>query len=293
MNAYYKHINGTIFRILQEGKHAVTGEELIVYQSMFGNGEIWVLPRKTFFEDGDFIRIPENEAFVQIPIELNPKYYFPEIRYTSDVPNLIDKDRSFSKNVQAMKTLLTRKGLVKNELFNGLKNDDDLERLIIDKINSYNLGEGLEEIFHLIQIWGGNAGRGIYVFDKGFIWKEIEPYYHRLVNVCLSIKDTSESSLDFIIEAVCELNKIRNLGVSFITKHTRYWLYRNLELNALPIYDSIMASCVMRKGSADVRNLLEYWKVMIAKANQLGIELVPLERQIFKYAYQQSSKKNY
>ena len=192
-----------------------------------------------------------------------------------------------------MKTLLTGKGLVKNELFNGLKNDDDLERLIIDKINSYNLGEGLEEIFHLIQIWGGNAGRGIYVFDKGFIWKEIEPYYHRLVNVCLSIKDTSESSLDFIIEAVCELNKIRNLGVSFITKHTRYWLYRNLELNALPIYDSIMASCVMRKGSADVRNLLEYWKVMIAKANQLGIELVPLERQIFKYAYQQSSKKNY
>ena len=293
MSAYYKHTNDAIFRILQEGKHTITGEELIIYQAMFGKGEVWVLPKKMFLESGEFVVISENEALLQIPIALNPKYYFPKIRYTSDVPNLIDKGLGFSKNVQAMKTLLTEKGLVKNELFDGLKNDDDLEKLIIDKIKSYNPGEDLEEIFHLIQIWGGNAGRGIYVFDKGFIWKEIEPYYYKLVKVCLSIKDTSESSLDFIIEAVCDLNKIRNLGVSFITKHTRYWLYRNLELNALPIYDSIMANCVMRKGTAKTKDLLEYWKVMIAKSNQLGIELVPLERQIFKYAYQQSSKQNY
>ena len=293
MNSYYKHTNGCIFRVLQEGKHAITGEELLVYQAMFDNGEIWILPKKTFIEGGEFVNVSESEALLQIPVELNPKYHFPDICYTRDVPKLIDDCGGFSKNVQAMKTLLIEKGLVKNELFDGLKNDDDLERLIIDKINSYNLGEELEDIFHLIQIWGGNAGRGIYVFDKGFIWEEIEPCYHRLVKVCLSIKDTSESSLDIIKEAVCELNKIRNLGVAFITKHTRYWLYRNLELNALPIYDSIMAIWVMRKGMADTKDLLEYWKVMIAKANQLGTQLVPLERQIFKYAYQHSNKQNY
>ena len=31
-------------------------------------------------------------------------------------------------------------------------------------------------------------------------------------------------------------------------------------------------------------HLAEYWKVMTAKAKQLGIGLVPLERQIFQYS---------
>ena len=294
MNSYYKHTNGCIFRVLQEGKHAITGEVLLVYQAMFDNGEIWILPKKTFIEGGEFVNVSESEALLQIPVELNPKYHFPDICYTRDVPKLIDDCGGFSKNMQAMKTLLLKMNLVNEKLFSGLSNDDDLEKLIIDRIKSYNPGEKLEEIFHLVQIWGGNAGRGIYVFDKRFNWEEIEPFYQELVGACLSIKDINESSLNIIEKAVCAFNKaVRNLGVAFITKHTRYWLFRNLGLNALPIYDSIMAIWVMRKGMADIRDLLEYWKVMIAKANQLSIQLVPLERQIFKYAYQHSNKQNY
>jgi hypothetical protein len=43
----------------------------------------------------------------------------------------------------------------------------------------------------------------------------------------------------------------------------------------------------MRKNSVEAKHLSEYWSVMIAKAQQLGIGLMPLERQIFKYAYEQ------
>jgi hypothetical protein len=43
----------------------------------------------------------------------------------------------------------------------------------------------------------------------------------------------------------------------------------------------------MRKNSVETKHLSEYWSVMIAKAHQLGIGLMPLERQIFKYAYEQ------
>ena len=49
----------------------------------------------------------------------------------------------------------------------------------------------------------------------------------------------------------------------------------------------------MKKGTAEIRDLLEYWRVMIAKSTQLGVKLVPLERQIFKYAYQHSNRQNY
>lgn len=294
MKVYYKHTNGTIFRILYEGKHAVTGEELLIYQAMFDKGEIWVLPKKKFLESSEFVKILESEALLQIPVELNPKYFFPEICYMLDVPNLIDDNSGFSKNVQAMKTLLIKKNLINENLFSCLKNDDDLEKLIIDRIKSYNSGEELEEIFHLIQIWGGSAGRGIYVFGNGFTWEDVGYYYQQLVDACFMAKDISEPSVDIIVKAVSEFNKaVRNLGVAFITKHTRYWLYRNLGLNAFPIYDSIMANCVMKKGTAEVRDLLEYWRVMIAKSTQLGVKLVPLERQIFKYAYQHSNRQNY
>ena len=78
MKVYYKHTNGTIFRILYEGKHAVTGEELLIYQAMFDKGEIWVLPKKKFLESTEFVKILESEALLQIPVELNPKYFFPK-----------------------------------------------------------------------------------------------------------------------------------------------------------------------------------------------------------------------
>jgi hypothetical protein len=80
--------------------------------------------------------------------------------------------------------------------------------------------------------------------------------------------------------------------VAFITKHTRYWLYRTLEENALPIYDSIMAGYVMQR-NADIKDLREYWDVVLAKSKQLSIGLVPLERQIFKYAYEELNGRKY
>lgn len=289
MKGYYRHKKGNIYRVLCEAKHSETREALVVYQAMYDKGEVWVRPKGMFFEEGRFERIPDNEALNLIPMELNPKYRFPDIEYSPIKAPLIDED-GFSKNVKAMITLREKEEEFKKL---GIKNDDDLEEHIICQIKAYKQGEGLEEIFHLIQIWGGSAGRGIYVFDGGFKWENIATHYQRLVNVCLDTNDIDESSINKMVEAVNEFNRfVKNLNVAFITKHTRYWLYRNLELNAPPIYDSIMANYVMQR-AIDIKDLQEYWKVMIAKANQLGIRLVPLERQVFKYAYNILRKRNY
>ena len=140
----------------------------------------------------------------------------------------------------------------------------------------------------MIQIWGGATGRYIYIFDGGFSWDKVSESYNELVDACLSVSDISDSSLNMLVDAVNEFDKsVAHMGVAFITKHTRFWLSRSLGNNALPIYDSIMANCVMRKNTVEAKHLFEYWSVMIAKAQQLGIGLMPLERQIFKYAYEQ------
>lgn len=164
MKGYYRHKKGNLYRVLYEAKDSETCEALVVYQAMYGKGEIWVRPKNMFFEEGRFERIPDDEAQHLIPIELNPKYSFPDIEYTPIIVPLIDKG-GFSKNVKAMITLRGKEEEFK-EL--GIKNDDDLEGYIIRRIKTYRPGDNLEEIFHLIQIWGGNSGRGIYLFGDGF-----------------------------------------------------------------------------------------------------------------------------
>lgn len=286
MKGYYRHKKGKIYRVLYEAKHSETLEAMVVYQAMYGDKQVWVRPKNMFIEPGRFVKITEEEAFSNGSIE--NKYRFPDIEYTLEMPNLIDENGGFSKSVRTMRTLLINKNIVIKDL-DKIKNDDDLEREIIKRIKQYKQGDSVEEIFHLIQLWGGSAGRIIYNFDGGFVWKNIYPHYQKLIDVCLSVSEVNQLTIAQMRSAVCDFNKsVKNIGVSFITKHTRYWLYKTLGFNALPIYDNIMAKYVMRKKTAEIRNLEEYWTIMANIATQMGIDLMPLERQIFKYAYEYS-----
>lgn len=282
---YYKHFKGNIYRVLFEAKHTETSEDMVVYQAMYGKGEIWARPKSMFMEEGWFEHIDDEIALLQIPMELNPKYNFPDIHYVPEMIDLIDRP-IISSPVKTMITLLTKKNILPYDFFARFHKDDDIEGDILRRIKEYSDGDDLETIFHLIQVWGGATGRYIYIFDGGFSWPKVSAHYKSLVESCLSANDLSESTINKLVAAVTEFNKsVAHMGIAFITKHSRFWLNRSLGHNALPIYDSIMANCVMRKQSVETKHLSEYWKVMIAKARQLDIELMPLERQIFKYAY--------
>ena len=259
---------------------------MVIYQAMYGKGDKWVRPKSMFMDEGRFTYIPDKEATLLIPLELNPKYHFPDIDYIPELQKLTKKGE-MSAPVKGMMTLLANKEIVPKDFFDDFKDDDDIENAALQKIGEYVDGESIEEIFHLIQVWGGASGRGVYIFGDGFDWNNILPHYSALVHCCLSIKDTSQESIDKMVKAVCEFNKsVAHMGVAFITKHTRFWLCRTLCDDTLPIYDSIMADCVMRKNTVDHNHLAEYWTVMLAKSKQLGIGLKQLERQIFKYAYE-------
>ena len=269
MAEYYRHFKGKVYRLVSVAKDSETLDKIVVYQAMYEDGDIWVRPYEEFFGKVDrdgmvrdrFTKIDEKEALEHAPLYLHPKYHFPDIEYQAETPTMLNPEAGFSRGVKAMVSLLLRRNLVAASFFEGLFNDDDIEKEAIRQIRTYHLGEDPKSIFHLIQAWGGNSGRGIYLHGEG------------------------DESISKLVKAVRSFDKsVDHLGVSFITKHVRFWLIRPLGNNALPIYDSIMANEVMRLNAVNAKHLAEYWKVMAAKAKQLGIGLVPLERQIFQYS---------
>ena len=293
MAIYYRHFKGGVYRLLNIAKDSESQERVVVYQAMYGGGEIWTRPYDMFYgkvnrngkEQDRFTPISEEEALSNVPIELNPKYHFPDIEYQVEMPTMLYPEGGFSKGVKAMVTLLKGNHLVSADFFDGLYNDDDIEKEAWRRITSYKDGDDLESIFHLIQTWGGSSGRGIYIFGGGFDWSNIREHYKKLVGDCLTTKDTSDESIEKLVQTAKEFNRsVRYLGISFITKHMRFWLFRPLGNDAFPIYDSVLANEVMMQKEVNDKHLFEYWKVMVAKAHQLGIGLMPLERQIFQYS---------
>ena len=293
MAEYYRHFKGKVYRLVSIAKDSETENKIVVYQAMYENGDIWVRPFDEFFGKVDrdgmvrdrFTPIDEEEALKQAPCYLNPRYSFPDIKYKAETPSMLNPEGGFSRGVKAMVSLLVRHGFVSGDFFEGFFNDDDIEKEAIRQIKAYHPGDDPESIFHLIQAWGGNSGRGIYLHGNGFNWNDLRPKYETLINACLDTSEISDGSIDKLVAAVSSFDtSVDHLGVSFITKHVRFWLFRTLGENALPIFDSVMACEVMRLNAVSAKHLGEYWKVMAAKAKQLGIGLVPLERQIFQYA---------
>jgi hypothetical protein len=46
----YKHFKGGEYEVLGIAKHSETQEELVVYKALYGKKDMWVRPRKMFFE---------------------------------------------------------------------------------------------------------------------------------------------------------------------------------------------------------------------------------------------------
>lgn len=47
----YEHYKGNRYRVLGVAKHSETLEELVVYQALYGEGNLWVRPLRMFLEE--------------------------------------------------------------------------------------------------------------------------------------------------------------------------------------------------------------------------------------------------
>ena len=216
---------------------------------------------------------------------------FPNIYYVDNfVPLQNGPENELPPSVRGMFTVLLNQGVVDEHFLDGIHTMNGLEAQIFNLIDRYPMnGVSSERIFHLIEIWGGRTGRRFYC-DQPFNWQDIEPIYNGLLNDFLAIDHIDDHILEQAASAVNTFyNAIHEVGykgmaVAFITKHSRFWMHKNLPNSMLPIYDSTFSDNVMQKGTtAHYRHLLPFWRGMVAKAEQEHVSLTSLERQLFNY----------
>lgn len=50
VGGHYKHYKGNPYKVLAIGRHSETLEEFVVYQALYGEGDVWVRPLVMFLE---------------------------------------------------------------------------------------------------------------------------------------------------------------------------------------------------------------------------------------------------
>lgn len=175
-----------------------------------------------------------------------------------------------------------------------------LEEKINKKVKKYEITRNenqLEEIFHLIHLWGGNTGRNIYVMGGGFKKNIRISSYKKLIDTAIDF-----SQIDELVNQISIFkSNSSNICTPFITKHTRFFSQQNKLLPFLPIYDSLLSAGLMQKWSNKYKKykrlnipsspakktgqneLSFYWMNMIELSNELKMSLNKLERILFNH----------
>jgi hypothetical protein len=159
----------------------------------------------------------------------------------------------------------------------------DLEQRTLGKMRDYLRNPNqvlLAEIFHMVQLWGGRAGRNIYVMNQGFAANWNPAAYQQFVEASARVAPVAwpgpDPRVPLLIAAADQINQF---GVAFATKHARFWAQAAMA-QPLPIFDRIMAL-----GSMGIRphwnDYARYISEMAAHARQANMDVATLERDAF------------
>lgn len=55
----YRHFKGDYYLVEDVARHSETGEELVVYRKLYGDGSLWVRPLDMFLEKVDRTKYPD------------------------------------------------------------------------------------------------------------------------------------------------------------------------------------------------------------------------------------------
>ncbi len=223
--------------------------------------------------------------------------YFPPLQYLNEVAPLFGApDNTLPSSPKGLFSVLVNRHIVGPHFLDGIHNMVELEENIFNLIDHYPENNvPVETIFHFIQVWGGRTGRMFYC-RQPFVWQQIEPLYLGLIHHFSEIRAINNqtvlaaaNAVTVFYNALHEAN-YKWMGVAFITKHSRFWMHRNLPNCMLPVYDSTFSRYIMHAGTpARLVELPHFWQAMIAKAELEHVSLTALERQLFNHFRQANS----
>ncbi len=94
-NETYKHFKGNNYRILAIAKHSETGEQMVVYKALYGEGEVFVRPLDMFMEPVDRAKYPDASQeyrFEKVEAKIDP-----EVEAFLDAASAMDRIRILNR----------------------------------------------------------------------------------------------------------------------------------------------------------------------------------------------------
>lgn len=120
---------------------------------------------------------------------------------------------------------------------------DEIMRLIEEYLRTSDSAL-LRKIFILIHLWGGNAGRGFFIRNNGFVHNFKQDLYLKAIAAIQAKK--YQEALDL-------LNQMPWMNTSFSSKHLHFWSRFDA-----PIFDSIISSIVFGRKTPNAAEYSDY-----------------------------------
>jgi hypothetical protein len=220
------------------------------------------------------------------------KIEFPQIYSFPKKINPLEHSQRLKLTIMRMQTTFINRGInintkffIPNENIDFGKATFEIERHIEKLIKEFiyiNDDNKLIEIFHFIQFWGGITGRNIYVKNGGFENNFTLDAYKAIVEIAININP--ETCKDDLKKVEVLSKQIKNIGISFTTKHLSFWSrFINKYNFILPVLDSTLSLNLLYKCNPSWKDYRQYVEQMQIEASKKNTTVTILERELYNY----------